>query len=90
MKDGISNVEIGQSLPRETWLDARDKLEGIFVALGDALFQSDYKGKGTPKRDELISIGQLAFQAMTYVAEFATDKCRIIVLPDKDGGDDGA
>lgn len=84
MKDGITKIEIGQALPRETWLAVRDDLAQVFPIFGEYLRRFNYEGMGEQDRDEFLAEAQLALQALTYVGEFAADKCRIIVLPDKE------
>ena len=76
-------IEIGQTLPRSTWLAVRDDLAQVFPYIGELFQRMNYEGKGEQDKEEFLAEGQLAIQALTYVAEFATDKCRIIVLPDK-------
>ena len=78
----ITKIEIGQALPRETWLAVRDDLAQSFPVLGELLRKINYQGKGEQDKEEFLMYTQLALQAMTYVGEFAADKCRIIVLPD--------
>ena len=78
-----AKIEVGQTLPRETWLGARDDLEKVFPFFGEYLRRINYEGKGEQDKEEFLAEAQLAIQALTYVAEFAADKCRIIVLPDK-------
>lgn len=84
MKDGITKIEIGQSLPRETWLAVRDYLAQAFPFFGEYLRRINYQGKGEQDKQEFLAQAQLALQALTYVGEFAADKCRIIILPDKE------
>lgn len=84
MKDGITKIEIGQSLPRETWLAVRDDLAQAFPFFGEYLRLINYQGMGEQDRDEFLAEAHLALQALTYVGEFASDKCRIIVLPNKE------
>lgn len=84
MKDGITKIEIGQSLSRETWLAVRDDLAQAFPLIGEYLRLINYQGKGEQDKQEFLAEAQLALQALTYVGEFAADKCRIIVLPDKE------
>lgn len=78
----ITKIEIGQALPKETWLNVRDDLSEAFVYFGEYLKQINFEGKGEQDKEEFLAEAQLAIQAMTYVAEFASDKCRIVVLPD--------
>ena len=85
MSDKIIKIEIGQTLPTETWLAARDDLAKAFPFFGEYLRRINYEGKGEQDKEEFLAEAQLAIQALTYVGEFAADKCRIIVLPEKDG-----
>lgn len=85
MNDKIVNVEIGQTLPKESWLAARDHLATAFPFFGEYLRQLNFEGKGEQDKNEFLAEAQLAIQALTYVGEFAADKCRIIVIPDDDG-----
>ena len=85
MKDKITKVEIGHALPPEAWLAARDDLAQVFQFVGEYLRKVNHEGKGEQDKEEFLATAQLAYQAMTYVAEFASDKCRIIVLPDNGG-----
>ena len=82
MKDGIIKIEVGQSLPSETWLAVRDDLAQVFPVFGEYLRQINFEGMGEQDKEEFLMEAQLALQALTYVGEFAADKCRIIVLPD--------
>lgn len=75
-------IEIGQALPKETWLNVRDDLQEAFALFAESLRRLNYEGRGKQDADEFLAEAQLAIQAMTYVAEFAADKCRIVVLPD--------
>ena len=83
MKDKIVKVEIGQTLPPDVWLAARDNLAEALPFFGEYLRRLNYEGKGKQDKEEFLAEAQLAIQALTYVGEFASDKCRIIVLPDK-------
>lgn len=83
MKDNIVKVEIGHTLPPEVWLAARDDLAEALPFFGEYLRRLNYEGKGEQDKEEFLAEAQLAIQALTYVGEFASDKCRIIVLPDK-------
>jgi hypothetical protein len=79
----ITKVEIGQALPKETWLAVRDDLMQAFPMIGKMLRDMNYEGKGEQDEREFMSEALLAIQALTYVGEFAADKCRIIVLPER-------
>lgn len=85
MNDKILKVEIGQTLPKESWLAVRDDLAQAFPFFGEYLRKLNFEGKGEQDKEEFLAEAQLAIQALTYVGEFAADKCRIIVLPDREG-----
>lgn len=84
MNDKIIKVEIGQTLPTESWLAVRDDLAQVFPFFGEYLRKLNFEGKGEQDKEEFLAEAQLAIQALTYVGEFAADKCRIIVLPDRE------
>ena len=79
-------VEIGHSLSKEQWLNARDDLAEAFPVIAEILLKANVGGQGIEDAQTFLTEAQLALQAMTYVGNFAADKCRIIVLPDKKGG----
>lgn len=80
-------VEIGQALTKEQWLNVRDDLTEAFPMIANLLRAINFEGKGEQDAEEFLAEAQLALQAMTYVGNFASDKCRIIVLPGKNGGE---
>lgn len=84
MNDKIFKVEIGQTLPEESWLAVRDDLAQAFSFFGEYLRKLNFEGKGEQDKEEFLAEAQLAIQALTYVGEFAAHKCRIIVLPDRE------
>ena len=74
------DITIGQQLSKEDWLTARDHLQVAFIAIADTLERKNYEGKGKEDKKEFLAHASLCFIAMTYVAEFATDKCRFIPI----------
>lgn len=80
-------VEIGQALTKEQWLNARDDLAEAFPLVAEILRRINGDGLGEQDAQTFLAEAQLALQAMTYVGNFASDKCRIIVLPGKKGGE---
>lgn len=79
-------VEIGYTLPKERWQEAAKNLEDLGNALAASLRAHNKDGLGEEDADELMADIMLACMALHHVAEFATDKCRIIPLPGKNGG----
>lgn len=79
-------VEIGYTLPKERWQEAAKNLEDLGNALTAGLRAQNKDGLGAEDADALMADIVLACMALHHVAEFATDKCRIIPLPGKNGG----
>ena len=79
-------VEIGYTLPKERWQEAAQNLEDLGNALAAGLRAQNKDGLGAEDADALMADIVLACMALHHVAEFATDKCRIIPLPGKNGG----
>ena len=79
-------MEIGYTLPKERWQEAAKNLEDLGNALAAGLRAQNKDGLGAEDADALMADIVLACMALHHVAEFATDKCRIIPLPGKNGG----
>lgn len=79
-------VEIGYTMPKERWQEAAKNLEDLGNALAAGLRAQNKDGLGAEDADALMADIVLACMALHHVAEFATDKCRIIPLPGKNGG----
>lgn len=79
-------VEIGYTLPKERWQEAAKNLEDLGNALAAGLRAQNKDGLGAEDADALMADIVLTCMALHHVAEFATDKCRIIPLPGKNGG----
>lgn len=82
----ITNVEIGQSLPKERWQEAARNLTDLGKVLARNLLARNLlaqnrDGRGKEDADDLMADISLAALALNYVAEFATDKCRFIAVP---------
>lgn len=77
-----TKIEVGYALPKERWREAADNLQaaGNYVA---ALFkEKNFDGHGEQDAKDWLADVTLARLALLYVAEFATDKCRIVPLPE--------
>lgn len=79
-------VEIGYTLPKERWQEAAKNLEDLGNALAAGLRAQNKDGRGKEDADDIMADIMLACMALYHVAEFATDKCRIIPLSGKNGG----
>lgn len=58
----------------------------IVEVLAASLRAHNKDGRGAEDADELMADIMLACMALHHVAEFATDKCRFVPLPGKNGG----
>lgn len=79
---GNTKVKAGYALPKERWREAAENLQmaGNFVA---AFFrEKNFDGRGEQDAQDWLADASLACVALLYVAEFATDKCRIVPLPE--------
>lgn len=74
------------AVPKERWQEAAKNLEELGNVLAAGFLKQNKDGRGKEDADALMADIVLACMALHHVAEFATDKCRIIPLPGKDGG----
>ena len=80
-------MEIGYTVPKERL--AKEAAEEAWRNWGTCWpldSETEQDGRGKEDADALMADIVLACMALHHVAEFATDKCRIIPLPGKDGG----
>lgn len=84
--ENAEKVEIGYTLPKERWQEAAKNLEDLGNALAAGLRAQNKDGLGAEDADALMADIVLACMAPHHVAEFATDKCRFVPLPGKNGG----
>ena len=84
--ENTEKVEIGYTLPKERWQEAAKNLEELGNVLAAGFLKQNKDGRGKEDADALMADIVLACMALHHVAEFATDKCRIIPLPGKNGG----
>lgn len=70
----------------ERWQEAAKNLEEMGNVLAAGFLKQNKDGRGKEDADALMADIVLACMALHHVAEFATDKCRIIPLPGKNGG----
>ena len=86
MERAVKHEYYLHTLPKERWQEAAKNLEDLGNALAAGLRAHNKDGRGAEDADELMADIMLACMALHHVAEFATDKCRIIPLPGKNGG----
>lgn len=84
--ENTEKVEIGYTVPKEHWQEAAKNLEELGNVLAAGFLKQNKDGRGKEDADDIMADIMLACMALYHVAEFATDKCRIIPLPGKDGG----
>lgn len=79
----VTNITLGQEVAKERWLCAAENVQQISSTIAQRLLATNYEGRGKQDANEFMTDMQLAYMALLYVAEFATDKCRFIPMPDK-------
>lgn len=84
--ENTEKVEIGYTVPKERWKEAAKNLEELGNVLAAGFLKQNKDGRGKEDADDIMADIMLACMALYHVAEFATDKCRIIPLPGKNGG----
>lgn len=82
----IVNVQIGQTLPPERWLEAADNLGRAFPMIARMFELQNFEGQGKEDAAEFMSDATLALVALQFVGNCAADRCRFIAIPKKDGG----
>lgn len=81
----IIDIKIGHSLPPERWMEAADDLEQIFPMVAQRLELLNKDGKGKRDAQEFMEDALLALVALRFVGANASECCRFIPLPRKDG-----
>lgn len=79
----MEKIEIGYTLPKERWNEAAKNLEDLGNVLANNLLAANSEGRGKEDADALMADFALACVALSFVAEFAVDKCRIIPVSDR-------
>lgn len=77
-----TKIEVGYALPKERWLEAADNLLTVGTYVAEILKVSNCEGRGKQHTMRWLEDVSLACTALCYVAKFATDKCRIVPLPE--------
>ena len=76
--ENTEKVEIGYTVPKERWKEAAKNLEELGNVLAAGFLKQNKDGRGKEDADDIMADIMLACMALYHVAEFATDKCRII------------
>ena len=74
-------IEIGYALPKEKWEEAADNLEQVGKVMAMWLLKKNFDGRGEEDAADFLADITLASVAMRYVANYATEKCRMIPVP---------
>lgn len=74
-------IEIGYALPKEEWEKAADNLEQLGKIMAMWFLKENFDGRGQEDAEDILADITLASVAMRYVANFATEKCRMIQVP---------
>lgn len=71
-----------QTLSKEDWKNSAENIlkAGPLIA---SILLKQAGPRGREDAEHFAADMQLAYTAMMYVAEFATDKCKFVVVPDK-------
>lgn len=82
----IKKAEFGYTLPKERWVEAAENVQEMGNQIAAILLKRNADGMGKQDAEEWLADVLLAYTALRYVAEFATDKCRMVPLPSKRRG----
>lgn len=74
-------IEIGYALPKEKWEKAADNLEQVGKIMAMWFLKKNFDGRGQEDAEDILADITLASVAMRYVANYATEKCRMIPVP---------
>ena len=85
-----TKIEVGYALPKERWQEAADNLQTAGACVAAFFKEKNFDGKGEQDARDWLADVSLACLVLLYVAEFATDKCRIVPLPEPPEMDGGA
>ena len=82
----IVNIQIGQTLPKDRWLEAAENLGRAFPMIARWFELQNFEGQGKEDAEAFMSDATLALGALQFVGNCAADRCRFIAIPKKDGG----
>lgn len=76
-----AKIGIGYTLPKERWQEAASNLQTMGNYIAAYLKAKNFEGQGEQDAQDWLADVLLACTALLYVAEFATDKCRMMPMP---------
>jgi hypothetical protein len=82
----ITNITVGQELPKETWEAAAERISKAAPLLAAWFKQQNFEGKGEQDAQDFMNDMLLATMALSAVA-MNPGVCRFIAIPGKKGGD---
>ncbi len=82
----IEKITIGYELPKARWQQAAENLKTVAPVIANILQHFNHENMGKDDAEDFMTDMMLAQTALLYVAEFATDKCRIIPIPERGPG----
>ena len=77
--DKIVDVNLGQSIPPERWLEAAEDLEKVFQIFAHHLLVTNHEGMGQQDAEEFMSDAVLALVALRYVAANPEERRRQMI-----------
>lgn len=81
----IKKVKFGYTLPKERWVEAAENVQEMGNQIAALLLKRNADGMGKQDAEDWLADVLLAYTALRYVAEFASEKCHMVPLPGKDG-----
>lgn len=75
-----AKIEIGYAMPKERWNEAAENLMQVGLIVAKDVRAMNFEGRGKEDADEWMADVTLACTALRYVAEFAADKRRMIII----------
>jgi len=75
-----------ETLPKQIWLQAAENIGVIASLISDILKDINADGLGEKDAKDFENDMLLAVIAMRYVAEYATDKCKFVLISGEEEG----
>ena len=71
-----------ETLTSKEWREVADRFEKAAALFAGVLRKINGDGQGEQDAEDWLTDAHLVWMATRYVAEFASDKCKIAILPD--------